>query len=138
VDNPRAHGARSRWKVLKVESESVDQGARVNSARRVNYKSSGFVHDDQSFIFVNDVEWDVLGSKCVRCRSVKLDFYLIAKSKSVGYFRAPAVYDYVFILNKSLETCTTPVGNLRREVNIKSYVNVLFIDFKREAVLIHR
>ena len=45
----------------EVVEEGVNQSAGVGARGRVNDHAGGFVHDEEVFIFVNDVEWDRFG-----------------------------------------------------------------------------
>ena len=78
----------------------------------MNHQPCGLVYNHQRLILVDDIDRDVLGSKDVNRGRDQLNFDLIVFAEFVRRLGWLPVYEYVFILNQTLQSCSAPTLDL--------------------------
>jgi len=106
------HARSATGKLLKVISECIRECAGRHAGRRVDHKPGWFVYDDESLIFVNNFDGDILGNESVCGWRDQLDFNFVILPKLVRRFRALAVYENIFVLDQALQARSTPALDL--------------------------
>jgi hypothetical protein len=71
----------------------------MNARGWVHHESRWLINYDQIFVFMDDIERNVLRFKDLRWRSDEFDFYFITLSQSVRSLRTSAVHDNVFVFD---------------------------------------
>src|SRR6185436_2222249 len=99
-------------KVLEMICECVGECAGRRACRRVDDESGRFVHDKESIVFVNNLDRNIFRYESVRSGRDQFDFNLVVLTKFVRRFCRLAVNEYVFILDQTLQTRSTPALDL--------------------------
>src|SRR4030095_2972468 len=120
MNDPGSASFTGRRKLLQMESDSVGERAGRSTGGRMYYKSGRFVYDEERFIFVDNIDRNVLGCKSRGHRQAELNFNFIVGAQFVRRLRGFAVDENIFILNQTLQTCATPVVDLRRKVGVET------------------
>ena len=81
VDNPRPACPPGSGQILKLKQQAMDQRVRSSSCTGMHHETGRLFDDSQVVVFVNDLEWNILGLQSRRLREARRSTSMVSSPR---------------------------------------------------------